>query len=134
MIKRACDDNQNSFLNLNTCSAHKVDEPNQAEDELICKRDNVREKETKEEAKLDVKQISKIMTEAIIDLDKVLVKEMKKKKDFSGTTALVAINLIKENILVVANVGDSRAVLCDAKGNVIQLSFDHKPEQVCYFN
>ena len=32
--------------------------------------------------------------------------------------------------LIVANVGDSRGVMCDAKGNAIPLSFDHKPQQV----
>lgn len=31
--------------------------------------------------------------------------------------------------LVVANVGDSRGVMCDGKGNAIPLSFDHKPQQ-----
>ena len=30
-----------------------------------------------------------------------------------------------------ANVGDSRGVMCDGKGNAIPLSFDHKPQQVC---
>ena len=66
-------------------------------------------------------------------MDKVLVKEMKEKEDFSGTTALLAVNMLKENILIVANVGDSRAVLCDSNGNVVPLSYDHKPEQVwCY--
>lgn len=28
-----------------------------------------------------------------------------------------------------ANVGDSRGVMCDAKGKVIPMSFDHKPQQ-----
>lgn len=37
---------------------------------------------------------------------------------------------------MVANVGDSRGVMCDSKGNAIPLSFDHKPQQVlvCYRN
>lgn len=47
---------------------------------------------------------------------------------FSGTTALVAI--VYKNKLIVANVGDSRGVICDSKGNTIPLSFDHKPDQV----
>jgi len=34
----------------------------------------------------------------------------------------------------VANVGDSRGILCDAKGTVIPLSFDHKPQQVSKFS
>ena len=32
--------------------------------------------------------------------------------------------------LAVANLGDSRGILCDSKGTVIPLSFDHKPQQV----
>lgn len=32
--------------------------------------------------------------------------------------------------LIVANVGDSRGVMCNSKGKAIPLSFDHKPQQV----
>lgn len=46
----------------------------------------------------------------------------------SGTTALIA--LLEGSRLVVANVGDSRGVMCDGKGKVIPLSFDHKPQQM----
>lgn len=46
-----------------------------------------------------------------------------------GTTVLIA--LLRDNQLVVANVGDSRGVLCDKDGRVQPLSFDHKPQQVC---
>lgn len=46
----------------------------------------------------------------------------------TGTTALIA--LLEGSRLVVANVGDSRGVMCDSKGNAIPLSFDHKPQQV----
>ena len=45
----------------------------------------------------------------------------------AGTTALIAI--IHKTQLFVANVGDSRGVMCDSKGNAIPLSFDHKPQQ-----
>ena len=47
-----------------------------------------------------------------------------------GSTALVAILDTARGQLAVANVGDSRGILCDAKGTVIPLSFDHKPQQV----
>jgi protein phosphatase 1L len=40
------------------------------------------------------------------------------------------IALLEGNKLIVANVGDSRGVMCDGKGNAIPLSFDHKPQQV----
>ena len=47
---------------------------------------------------------------------------------FSGTTALVA--LLRGDLLTVANVGDSRGVICDKNGKAIPLSYDHKPQQV----
>ncbi|KAJ8964783.1 hypothetical protein NQ317_010019 [Molorchus minor] len=48
--------------------------------------------------------------------------------DVAGTTALIA--MLEDHRLVVANVGDSRGVMCDGKGNAIPLSFDHKPQQM----
>ncbi|KAK1790559.1 hypothetical protein P4O66_014021 [Electrophorus voltai] len=44
------------------------------------------------------------------------------------TTCLVA--LLSDKELTVANVGDSRGVLCDKDGNAIPLSHDHKPYQL----
>ncbi|XP_010294580.1 PREDICTED: protein phosphatase 1L-like, partial [Phaethon lepturus] len=46
----------------------------------------------------------------------------------SGTTCLIA--LLSDKELIVANVGDSRGVLCDKDGNAIPLSHDHKPYQL----
>ena len=43
----------------------------------------------------------------------------------SGTTAIVSV--IYNNILYVANAGDSRCVLC-RDGSAIEMSIDHKPE------
>ncbi|ONM24025.1 putative protein phosphatase 2C 63 [Zea mays] len=51
---------------------------------------------------------------------------MKKGRRRGGSTAVTAI-LINGEDLVVANVGDSRAVLCDAGGRARQLSVDHEP-------
>lgn len=48
----------------------------------------------------------------------------------SGSTALVAV--ISGDKLTVANVGDSRGVMCDKDGKAIPLSADHKPNQVCF--
>lgn len=47
--------------------------------------------------------------------------------DNSGTTATVA--LIYKDKFVIANVGDSRGVLCcDSEGNAVQVTVDHTPE------
>lgn len=46
----------------------------------------------------------------------------------AGCTSIVAV--IVGSTLVVANAGDSRAVLCRAGGVTEPLSFDHKPLQV----
>ena len=46
----------------------------------------------------------------------------------AGTTAVVA--LVDGDQVVVASCGDSRAVLCDARGNAVPLTTDHKPDQV----
>lgn len=70
----------------------------------------------------------KLITDEVLAADKILVEEAKKNKDVAGTTALIA--LMEGSHLVVANVGDSRGVMCDNKGNAIPLSFDHKPQQL----
>ncbi|MED6253739.1 Protein phosphatase 1L, partial [Ataeniobius toweri] len=44
------------------------------------------------------------------------------------TTCLMA--LLSDRELTVANVGDSRGVLCDKDGNAVALSHDHKPYQL----
>ena len=54
-----------------------------------------------------------------------------------GTTLLLAILDCSSSVLWVANVGDSRGVLSNSssapKGEVMPLSFDHKPSQVSLF-
>lgn len=70
----------------------------------------------------------KIITDEVLAADYDLVEAAKRMSDFAGTTALIAV--IHRSKLIVANVGDSRGVMCDHKGNAIPLSFDHKPQQV----
>ncbi|ESO98943.1 hypothetical protein LOTGIDRAFT_231266 [Lottia gigantea] len=72
--------------------------------------------------------VSSIITEEMLEVDKELLQLAKANLEISGTTALVA--LIKDGILTVANVGDSRGVICDKNGQMIPLSFDHKPQQL----
>lgn len=70
---------------------------------------------------------SKLLTDEILAVDRLLLEAAKKDMNVAGTTALIA--LLDGNKLTVANVGDSRGVMCDGKGNAIPLSFDHKPQQ-----
>jgi serine/threonine protein phosphatase PrpC len=80
---------------------------------------------------LSVASLSKIVTEEVLEVDRQLIYESKERGDVSGSTALIALRIVAQNKLIVANVGDSRGVICDSKGSAIPLSFDHKPQQVC---
>ncbi|XP_076139050.1 protein phosphatase, Mg2+/Mn2+ dependent, 1Lb isoform X2 [Alosa pseudoharengus] len=69
-----------------------------------------------------------ILEKQILNLDKEMIDKLSEKYDEAGTTCLVA--LLSDKQLTVANVGDSRGVLCDKDGNTIALSHDHKPYQL----
>ncbi|KAF4103718.1 protein phosphatase, Mg2+/Mn2+ dependent, 1Lb [Onychostoma macrolepis] len=69
-----------------------------------------------------------ILKQQILDMDKEILEKLSASYDEAGTTCLVA--LLSEKELTVANVGDSRAVLCDKDGNAVPLSHDHKPYQL----
>lgn len=68
----------------------------------------------------------KMITDEVLFADHKLVEKAKKQFLVAGTTALIAV--LEGSKLTVANVGDSRGVMCDFKGNAIPLSFDHKPQ------
>lgn len=70
----------------------------------------------------------KLITDEILSADHKLVEQAKLATNIAGTTALIAI--LHGSKLIVANVGDSRGVMYDARGIAIPLSFDHKPQQV----
>ncbi|CAH1776587.1 unnamed protein product [Owenia fusiformis] len=59
-----------------------------------------------------------------LELDEDMLKDAEMKDELAGTTACVA--LIKNNKIYCANCGDSRAI-ASVKGQIEQLSFDHKP-------
>lgn len=79
---------------------------------------------------LTVNAMKTILHEEITAVDAKLVEAFRRRGDISGTTAVIAVRLVHSNLLLVANVGDSRAVLCDWKGQAIVLSVDHKPYQL----
>lgn len=68
----------------------------------------------------------KMISDEVIYADHKLVETAKRQSNVAGTTALISV--IEGTKLTVANVGDSRGVMCDFKGNAIPLSFDHKPQ------
>lgn len=69
-----------------------------------------------------------ILEQQILNVDKEMLEKLSISYDEAGTTCLVA--LLSDKELIVANVGDSRGVLCDKDGNAIPLSHDHKPYQL----
>lgn len=72
----------------------------------------------------------KALAEGFLACDEALRKytqEEDKGSPFAGCTANVAI--VRENIITVANCGDSRAVLAD-EGKAIPMSEDHKPNRL----
>ncbi|KAA0191009.1 hypothetical protein HAZT_HAZT009916 [Hyalella azteca] len=71
---------------------------------------------------------TKLLTDQLLDLDSKVVDHCKTKTDLSGSTAVVAV--LDGELLVVGNVGDSRAVMADEHGRAVPLSFDHKPNQL----
>ncbi|KAK8388268.1 hypothetical protein O3P69_020274 [Scylla paramamosain] len=71
---------------------------------------------------------TRLLTDQILAVDRQVVAHCKARTDMSGSTAVVAV--LDGEMLVIGNVGDSRAVMADLKGSTIPLSFDHKPNQL----
>ncbi|XP_060777225.1 protein phosphatase 1L isoform X3 [Neoarius graeffei] len=69
-----------------------------------------------------------ILEQCILAVDRDMVEKFSASHEEAGTTCLVA--LLSDRELTVANVGDSRGVLCDKDGNAVALSHDHKPYQL----
>nr|XP_057936837.1 protein phosphatase 1K, mitochondrial [Doryrhamphus excisus] len=79
----------------------------------------------------DEDNLELVLTKAFLEVDKALAKHLHRSSSAPGlnvgTTATVA--LLRDGIeLVVASVGDSRAMLC-RKGKALKLTVDHTPER-----
>ncbi|XP_078532330.1 protein phosphatase Mn(2+)-dependent 1K [Lissotriton helveticus] len=77
------------------------------------------------------KNLEKVLMTSFVEIDKAFARHMRTTVDASllnsGTTATVA--LLRDGIeLVVASVGDSRALLC-REGKAVKLTIDHTPER-----
>jgi len=69
-----------------------------------------------------------ILRDSILNLDEQLLSIASTMTGpTGGTTCLVS--LIHDSRLFVANVGDSRSVICDKNGEAVALTDDHKPQQ-----
>lgn len=68
----------------------------------------------------------RMLTDFIEEAESQLKKAAINRKHDSGATCLLVI--AEERKLTVANLGDSRGVMCDSNGVAIDLSIDHKPD------
>ncbi|GFR78294.1 protein phosphatase 1L [Elysia marginata] len=73
----------------------------------------------------DSDAVKQMINSVVRTVDAQLVCLSRDRMDLSGSTAIIVFQ--KNNDLIVANVGDSRAIMCDMKGKITQLSTDHKP-------
>ena len=69
----------------------------------------------------------KLIHDEVLAFDHILIDRMAKVNLFCGTTANIVLIDLTNKLIICANVGDSRAVMCDSKGNAFALSHDHKP-------
>tara|TARA_E500000178_G_C16886631_1_gene691540 strand:- start:51 stop:857 length:807 start_codon:yes stop_codon:yes gene_type:complete len=77
---------------------------------------------------------SRFLNKVFNDVEDKLEKNHPRAVNYTGSTALCGVisnnKLNNKRILWIANVGDSRAVLCNDKNEAVQLSQDHKPNNV----
>lgn len=71
----------------------------------------------------------KLIYDEVLAFDKILLERMANAALFCGTTANIVLVDLTNKLIICANVGDSRAVMCDSKGNAFALSEDHKPDK-----
>lgn len=77
---------------------------------------------------------SKLLNNIFNKVEEKLENKHPRAVNYTGSTALCGIiskhNNFDKKILWIANVGDSRAVMCNYKDEAIQLSQDHKPNSI----
>jgi protein phosphatase 1L len=74
----------------------------------------------------DKNDYGRLITDEVLMADYKLVEMSRRKMIIAGSTALIAV--VDGSRLIVANVGDSRGVMCDHLGHSVPLSFDHRPQ------
>lgn len=79
-------------------------------------------------SKENVINYEKLLYDEILSSDKAMLERMGKAALFCGTTANIVVVDLTNKLIVCANVGDSRALMCDARGVAYLLSEDHKPD------
>ncbi|CAL1532707.1 unnamed protein product [Lymnaea stagnalis] len=75
----------------------------------------------------DPDMVKQVLTSLIRTVDAQLVCLSRDRMDLSGITYISAYKSSSGHHITVANIGDSRAVMCDCQGKVLALSTDHKP-------
>lgn len=87
-------------------------------------------RERKEDGRFDEADVARRLQTAVADLDTRLYAELRGARRTSGTTLVLAAFHPRTRQLFVANVGDSRAVLADARtGEVLLATEDHTAKQ-----
>jgi protein phosphatase 1L len=105
----------------------KKEPENTSDSELIESEEEIENKYITADNKINYELL---LHEEIIAADQILIERMSKALLFGGTTLCVVLVDISNKLIICANVGDSRAVLCDNRGRAIPLSHDHKPNNL----
>lgn len=124
------DDTYNIPSQVKKKNSHSTKEGNIRKDSFGGKPEEVKE-ENEDSVYIDaLKNINyaRLLKDQMLSIDDQVVENCKGNTDMSGSTAVIAI--LDGELLIIGNVGDSRAVMGDNKGSTIPLSFDHKPNQL----
>lgn len=73
-----------------------------------------------------VEAFKQMLHDEIIDFDEEM--QLEPENNYCGSTAVIA--LVSGHYLIVANVGDSRAILGNTSDKAIRITKDHKPDDV----